>query len=301
MNEEIVGFIVLCGVMLLTPVFFMLAHKMISFLGDRFHWFKKYCVKKGQRLGREQVEGASSDLEVKLYGITLLSLIALIGLGWLLDSWLQTPVLSYILWIAVLGTFLYLIFKSIQLERYCLFCSECRDDVEQYIEEKCQKNQYYQETITDIYFEDGLYMIFRKQPKEIKAAMEEHVKVYTRECNDSRKWLLSNKVIWLASVPWAVLGIGVYFLAAKVWGLPEDWPLTLECVVLFVPLFIWWFKKNEFIRQSVDKLRKEENLPKEKYSIKVQYDKADSGKLVFRVIERSYAEQERMKHNKPGE
>lgn len=258
--------------------------KVIGYLGDKYGLFKKYLMFQGRPYGRMQTGKDVPDIFVAMFSMGLVVCLIVAGVVWLLDVCLKLAGLDYIGWGVFLAAVICMKCRFLQLERCCLFCSERRADVEAFVVESARKHPYFLDKVTEIVFENGLYMVFPKKPEEVRAAMGKYVKVYTREYTDSRVQLLSNHRLWIWLGPLCVLAIGAYFLARIGFGLTGDWPVFFESVVLGVPCVIYRLKRYEFEKECIDRLREEEGLPEKQYEVlSMEYE---GGKVVFRVRER---------------
>ena len=113
LKEEVVGLIVLCGILLLMPVFVALLYKAVEFVGDRLRLFKKYCVKDGKQVGREQLEKVYGDWNVKFAGVGALVVLSCCGLFLLLDHWFHSAAWSYVGLILGAALILFVVFMNV--------------------------------------------------------------------------------------------------------------------------------------------------------------------------------------------
>lgn len=306
-TEDIFSILVVVGVFLMIPV----GDWLVRVVGERLHLFKRVYWVKGKACGREQVVVPFGDLFIWTFLKQVGFWLVFLGAVWLVETLLSVEIAAYVGLPSLVCAVCWISFSMQQFHKACLFCSERREEVEAYIEKKCQKNQYYRAMVSEIQYEDGLYMIFQAKPEKYQKAMEVHVKTYTRECPEQWRKLLSKRFYW--TVVWVSLVLGVAMFLGSNWVIERiDWELP-EIMVEFIgdipeflmllfgpgPLFVLVIWKSIFAEKAIDKLRAEEGLSKGKYEVRCSMDRVDEGRLVFRVRERRLAEQEKIRHKDP--
>lgn len=284
--------ILLIGLLVAMFVLIPLLMKAWDFIGIKSGILKRYLPLKGQRFGMgNRKKTLIGEISVPCWE----ALKGMLGLVIILVISLIIPnikVLNSIitLIVTVWGVYCFYIISQF-FHCTCLYCSTSRADVERYIEKGSQKNQFFKSQITNIQYEDGWYMVYRKESEEIWEEMLRHPNTYIRDCPKKLKKLCSLKHIILLSLPFFITSSGLYYLCLKLFEPSSDILEIISIIPALIFAFLLQDRKNDLLRKCESRFREEQNFPKEKYEVNVRYDKAEGGRLIITVIEKTENEE----------
>ena len=283
-THEISVIIILLAMLILLPPIM----KLMDFIGKKTGIYKKYFSMNGHRYGLDnKTKTPFGEFPVLLLE-AVKTMVLLIALAFLSEILPEIAILYYI-WITVVaGLGLYVLYLiGLFFNCPCLYCSTRRDNVETYIEVRSRKNQFFKYQITDIQYEDGWYMIFLKEPEEVKKSLLQHPNFHIRECPDRLRKMFSATYAILYLLPGILMALGIYYAGLKFFEIPTD-ILGFLIIIPVLPFYYRYVKeKDKLWNECEDQFREEENISKEKYRVNMRYEKDEGGRLIITVQEKS--------------
>lgn len=164
----------------------------------------------------------------------------------------------------------------------CFYCAETKEEVEQYIEERKKQGMHFKNTLKDIVYEGGWYMLYSKNQKEIMKDMLQRPNVYIRKCPKKLKKHFNGTLEVLSFILSLALVISIFIVCEEFLALND----LLLYVIAFLPFFIYvWYDRYQIniFNKCITQFCEEENFPKEEYLVRVKYDKDEGGQLAFLV------------------
>lgn len=247
---------------------------------------KKYFSHRGRRYGLDNVTKTFiGELPFFVWRVmkNVFLLFAIGGL-FVFISWItKVEFFSFIGNGIILCDCIYILYRGLEINRCrsCIYCSDSKEEVEQYIEKK----KYFKGFLKDIQYEDGWYMLYKNEYEEIRKYILQKSNVYMRECPDKLKKLCDKKFLKIICYGGMIVALGIFFVCKNFFSINNYTALSLS-LIPSIPLFLIYFYRGGLFQHSIEEFCKEEGISQKENRVHVKYDESAGGQLVFTVLSR---------------